>query len=216
MRFRVVLSMHSESGVAVQDFPEMLPGSVFHDTASAVTRLYADAGDVCSHGIDLGIDYGYQKRNRELLNWLKKKKKCLKREDLVAFLCGVPYSPPPEHPVTHVGVVAEPSNMPSFLDLGRHPFHSHASHDTPSIGPPLSRLSVNDPPPLRPLPLLAAPPPVHLPVVVPRKRTVLKLGDTQRFFEDVCIEQTRKRASLPFQDEEEELFSAKRGKTCCD
>lgn len=207
--------MHSESGVPVQDLPDMLPGSVFHETASAVTRLYADAGDVCSHGIDLGIDYGYQKRNRELINWLKKKKKCIKREDLVAFLCGVPYSPPPEHPVSHVEVVTEPSIVPPFLDLGRHPFHSHTSHDTPSIGPPLSRLSVNDPPPLRPLPPSAPLPPIHLSTATPRKRTVLKLGDTQRFFEDVCIEQTRKRACLPCQDEEE-LFSAKRGKTCYD
>ena len=197
-----------------RDVPDMLPGSVFHETASAVTRLYADAGDVCSHGIDLGIDYGYQKRNREVLNWLKKKKKCIKREDLVAFLCGVPYTPPPEHPVSHVEVVAEPPTVPSFLDTDRHTFLSHStSFDIPSINPSLSLLSVNDPPPLRPLPLSIPPTPVHPSTVAPRKRTVLKLGDTQQFFEDVCIEQTRKRACMHSQDDEEEFFSAKRSKT---
>lgn len=42
---------------------------------------------------DLGIQIGYQRRNKEVMAWVKKRRRTIRREDLISFLCGK--NPPP-------------------------------------------------------------------------------------------------------------------------
>jgi len=80
----------------------------FHESASAVTQLYKgnvpciisnvhiqflflDALEVCRAGMEAGIQHGQKKRNREMIAWAKKKRKVIKRDELLAFLSDRPY-----------------------------------------------------------------------------------------------------------------------------
>lgn len=42
---------------------------------------------------DLGIHLGHQRRNKEVIAWVKKRRRTIRREDLISFLCGK--APPP-------------------------------------------------------------------------------------------------------------------------
>ena len=56
------------------------------------------SADVCRQCIDSGVRYGHRKRNKDILAWAKKKKRFIKREDLIAFL-----SDKPEPTIPHPG-----------------------------------------------------------------------------------------------------------------
>jgi hypothetical protein len=62
----------------------------FHDSASAVTQLYRGSADVCRQCIDCGARYGYRRRTKDVLSWAEKKKRFIKREELIAFLLDKP------------------------------------------------------------------------------------------------------------------------------
>lgn len=47
---------------------------------------------------DLGIEVGKQKRSKEIMNWARKKRRMIRREDLLAYLSG---KPPPPRPHSH-------------------------------------------------------------------------------------------------------------------
>ena len=42
---------------------------------------------------DLGIQIGHQRRNKDVLAWVKKRRRTIRREDLISFVCGK--VPPP-------------------------------------------------------------------------------------------------------------------------
>lgn len=42
---------------------------------------------------ELGVEMGRQKRCKEIMNWARKKRRMIRREDLLAYLAGKP--PPP-------------------------------------------------------------------------------------------------------------------------
>ena len=44
-------------------------------------------------GMELGKQIGHQRRTKDILSWLKKKRRHIRREELIAYLCGK--SPPP-------------------------------------------------------------------------------------------------------------------------
>lgn len=46
---------------------------------------------------DLGVEMGKQKRCKEIMNWARKKRRMIRREDLLAYLAGKP-PPPRSHP----------------------------------------------------------------------------------------------------------------------
>lgn len=60
----------------------------FQNAAGNVTALYKECGDAQKNLTETGFRCGYQRRNKELLAWLKKRKKHLRREDLIGFLTG--------------------------------------------------------------------------------------------------------------------------------
>ncbi|XP_076839774.1 HUWE1-associated protein modifying stress responses 1 [Brachyhypopomus gauderio] len=65
----------------------------FQNAATAVTNLYKESVDAHERSFDLGIQTGQQRRNKDVLAWVKKKRRTIRREDLISFLCGK--APPP-------------------------------------------------------------------------------------------------------------------------
>ncbi|KAJ7411070.1 hypothetical protein WISP_104398 [Willisornis vidua] len=67
----------------------------FQNAATAVTNLYKESVDAHQRSFDLGIQIGYQRRNKDVLAWVKKRRRTIRREDLISFLCGK--VPPPRN-----------------------------------------------------------------------------------------------------------------------
>lgn len=92
--------------------------SPFQDTANTITLLYKDGADSYKRGLDQGLHSGYQKRNRDVLSWAKKRKKIILREDLLSYLAG--RSPPRRtHEVRHASTTTVGSNsmpLPPGMD----------------------------------------------------------------------------------------------------
>ncbi|KAG7335347.1 hypothetical protein KOW79_001943 [Hemibagrus wyckioides] len=65
----------------------------FQNAATAVTNLYKESVDAHQRSYELGIQTGQQRRNKEVLAWVKKRRRTIRREDLISFLCGK--APPP-------------------------------------------------------------------------------------------------------------------------
>ena len=163
---------------------------------------------MCSRSIDLGIDYGSQKRTREFLNWLKKKKKYVKRDELISFLSGEPYhsneggNPQPSPPVSGQMEESMPFSMARYTSCS----HLDPDYNTQSHLPfSVSQRLMSPPQPDSPSPSMHATP-------SPRRKTTLKLGDPHQFFREICIDQTRKRIHNSPQDMITDYPSAKREK----
>ncbi|CAH1795424.1 unnamed protein product [Owenia fusiformis] len=60
----------------------------FQNSASSVTSLYKDSLECLKQGIELGIQCGQQRRSRDIVAWAKKKRRHIRREDLVGYLSG--------------------------------------------------------------------------------------------------------------------------------
>lgn len=54
---------------------------------------------------DLGVEMGKQKHCKEIMNWARKKRRMIRREDLLAYLAGKPPPPPRPHPHRFVSMV---------------------------------------------------------------------------------------------------------------
>ncbi|KAJ8284046.1 hypothetical protein COCON_G00028960 [Conger conger] len=65
----------------------------FQNAATAVTNMYKESIEAHQRSYDLGIQIGCQRRNKDVLAWLKKRRRTIRREDLISFLCGK--APPP-------------------------------------------------------------------------------------------------------------------------
>ncbi|XP_028828310.1 UPF0472 protein C16orf72 homolog isoform X2 [Denticeps clupeoides] len=65
----------------------------FQNAATAVTNLYKESVDAHQRSYDLGVQLGHQRRNKDVLAWVKKRRRNIRREDLISFLCGK--TPPP-------------------------------------------------------------------------------------------------------------------------
>lgn len=88
------------------------PASVwlqFQTAAGTVTSLYKESCETLKKSTELAKQSGYQKRNTDLYNWAKRKRRLIRREDLLAFLAGKPL--PPAH-----------------IHLHRHHHHLHHPH----------------------------------------------------------------------------------------
>ncbi|XP_027196200.2 uncharacterized protein LOC113790704 [Dermatophagoides pteronyssinus] len=62
--------------------------STFQQASTSVTCLYKESSDFHRKHYDRYRQIGYHKRTKEILNWIKKKKNLIRREDLLAFLGG--------------------------------------------------------------------------------------------------------------------------------
>lgn len=53
--------------------------------------VHSGASEVCKQCMDSGARYGQRKRTKELVAWAKKKRKLIRRDELLAFLMDKPY-----------------------------------------------------------------------------------------------------------------------------
>ena len=61
----------------------------FQNSAGAITVLYKDSLEACKVHLDLGTALGQHRKLKELVTWLKKKKRrTIRREELINFLIG--------------------------------------------------------------------------------------------------------------------------------
>ncbi|XP_033826464.1 UPF0472 protein C16orf72 homolog [Periophthalmus magnuspinnatus] len=60
----------------------------FQNAATAVTNLYKESIEAHQRSFDRGIQTGHQRRNKDMLAWVKKRRRTIRREDLISFLCG--------------------------------------------------------------------------------------------------------------------------------
>lgn len=65
---------------------------------------------------DLGIHLGYQRRNKEVIAWVKKRRRTIRREDLISFLCGK--VPPPRTTRAPPRVAMVSASRPSPPETG--------------------------------------------------------------------------------------------------
>lgn len=68
--------------------PELSMWDPFQSAAMAVTSLYKESGDAHQRSFDLGVQVGHQRRMKDVLEWVKKGRSTILREDLISFLCG--------------------------------------------------------------------------------------------------------------------------------
>jgi len=68
------------------------PWVPFQGAANKVTHLYRDGSEGLRAGIELGYHAGYQKRNKDITTWVRKKRRNIKREEILLNLSG--RSPP--------------------------------------------------------------------------------------------------------------------------
>lgn len=95
--------------------------ATFQTAAASVTNLYKESVEASKLNGDVAIQSGYQRRNKELLAWVRKKKRNIRREDLISFLCG--RSPP------HRSSVSSRTSRPSSSYTGGSQRSEVASHD---------------------------------------------------------------------------------------
>ncbi|EDW30591.1 GL26764 [Drosophila persimilis] len=66
----------------------------FQTAAGTVTTLYKESCDGLKRTSDAAVQCGYQRRTRELADWARsKKRRMIRREDLLAYLAGKPMPP---------------------------------------------------------------------------------------------------------------------------
>ena len=64
-----------------------------YSEAKLCTSLISDSMDVMKKCFEMGKQYGHNRRSDELITWMKKNRRHLRREDVIGYLCGK--SPPP-------------------------------------------------------------------------------------------------------------------------
>lgn len=87
----------------------------FQNSASRVTLLYKESHDAVKKSCEHGNQFGYRRRTRDVLNWVKKRRRHIRREDLIAYLCGK--APPVRHHHHHRSSPAL-SRTPSRVAVG--------------------------------------------------------------------------------------------------
>ncbi|XP_011498307.1 PREDICTED: UPF0472 protein C16orf72 homolog [Ceratosolen solmsi marchali] len=102
--------------------------SPFQTAAGTVTSLFKESANGIRRCGELGVEAGKQKRSKELMNWARKKRRMIRREDLLAYLAG---KPPPPRPHSH-----RSSPKPRMTVCGSPPSQSPTASMVVSSTPP--------------------------------------------------------------------------------
>jgi Domain of unknown function (DUF4588) len=82
-----------------------------------------DSSDGMKRTSDSALQYGYQRRTKELADWAKnKRRRYIRREDLLSYLAGKPPPPPSAHSPGHY----HSHNTATFNNSSNH--HNYSSH----------------------------------------------------------------------------------------
>ncbi|CAG5121774.1 unnamed protein product [Candidula unifasciata] len=60
----------------------------FNKAAESLTKLYKDSLNNARECLTLGMQSGRSSRARDIAAWVRKKRKCIRRDELLAYLCG--------------------------------------------------------------------------------------------------------------------------------
>ncbi|XP_031229745.1 UPF0472 protein C16orf72 [Mastomys coucha] len=123
-----VAQLYKESGCQQ---PGLSMWDPFQNAATAVTSLYKESTDAYQRSFELGVQVGYQRRMRDVLEWVKKGRSIIRREDLISFLCGKgPPTPPPPRtsrtsprPPAAASTQAAATESGAPVDVDLQPFH---------------------------------------------------------------------------------------------
>ncbi|XP_066153248.1 HUWE1-associated protein modifying stress responses [Euwallacea fornicatus] len=108
------------------------PGTIwvqFQTAAGTVTTLYKESCEGLKKITELGKQNGYQNRNKELLNWVKRKRRLIRREDLLTFLAGKPAPPRQVHHHHH----GHHRLSPRPRNISPPPHHRDSTNNTPHL-----------------------------------------------------------------------------------
>lgn len=88
-----VAQMFKDKQSSVQQSPQLSSWQSFQNSAGAITVLYKDSLEACRVHMDLGVCIGQQRKLKEIINWIKKKKKrTIRKDELISFLIGKQYT----------------------------------------------------------------------------------------------------------------------------
>lgn len=91
----------------------------FQTAATAVTNLYRESVNTQQCAYELGVQRGQQRRGQEVLSWVKKRRRTIRREELISFLCGKAPPPRPARATPRIAMVTP--SRPSPADTGSSP-----------------------------------------------------------------------------------------------
>lgn len=87
------------------------------------TRLVpSESVEARQRSYDLGIHLGYQRRNKDVIAWVKKRRRTIRREDLISFLCGKVPPPRTSRAPPRVASRPTPTETDSSVETDLQPF----------------------------------------------------------------------------------------------
>lgn len=78
--------------------------------------MLSESMDAHQRSYDLGIHLGHQRRNKEVIAWVKKRRRTIRREDLISFLCGKAPPPRTARAPPRVAMVSSSRSSPTETD----------------------------------------------------------------------------------------------------
>jgi len=102
------LSFQNTATAIAQVYMDKGSGGVdaFRNAARDATALYKEGLDSGRRLSEISVTHGYNRRTKEVLQWAKKRRKFIRRDELIAMLAGV--RKPAPNPQTHHHVVHHP------------------------------------------------------------------------------------------------------------
>lgn len=99
---------------------------VSRDTEIRHPCMSSESMEARQRSYDLGIHLGYQRRNKEVIAWAKKRRRTIRREELISFLCGKVPPPRTARAPPRVSMVSasrpSPSETGSSVETDLQPF----------------------------------------------------------------------------------------------
>jgi hypothetical protein len=80
-----IAQLYNYKDAARDGYVLMVP---FNKAAESLTKLYKDSLNNARECLRLGIQSGRSSRGRDIAAWIRKKRKCIHRDELLAYLCG--------------------------------------------------------------------------------------------------------------------------------
>ena len=120
---------------------------VVHQSVDTINRLWlcimlyvivsvTDSLDVMKRCFELGTQYGTKRHKKEMLSWVKKRKRQMRRDDLIGYMCGKPPPPLPRNSHGRSGSrVSIDRGSPRGQSSRSVDASSHACSDTAELQP---------------------------------------------------------------------------------
>ncbi|XP_063612135.1 HUWE1-associated protein modifying stress responses-like, partial [Penaeus indicus] len=162
----------------------------FQTAAGHITALYKEAVESVRRSGEAGVQAGYQRRTREVLNWARRRRH-IRREELIAFLAGK--TPPPRtthlrgSPRTRISLERMSPRLPSPHHHSH--VHPHTHNPEPDLNTFKEALGISGQPSIN-----VRPSPVGSPTLSSRRRNSTHLPELQAF---ICDEFARNKRPAP-------------------